>query len=87
MNQKLLTDIAERAAWTFAQTFLSLFVFTGALDTDISSAKQAAFAGIAAVIAVLKGFVASRVGSDNTAATLPREKDTPLPGDDGMGDR
>lgn len=81
MNRKLLIDIAERALWTFVQAFLAVFAVTGALDVDFASAKKAAIAGVAAVLAVLKGFAASRIGSDNTAATLPREKDTPLPGD------
>ena len=48
----LVRDVAERAAWTFAQAFLGAFVVT-----DLSTAKTAALAGLAAAIAVVKGFV------------------------------
>ena len=69
MSRRLVMDIVERAGWTFAQTFLSLFVFSGALSADLASAKVAAFAGIAAAISVLKGVVATQVGNSN--AGLP----------------
>ena len=58
----LVRDVAERAAWTFAQAFLGAFVVT-----DLSTAKTAALAGLAAAVAVLKGFVASQVGERNAA--------------------
>jgi hypothetical protein len=80
MTKKLFLDLLERAAWTFAQAFLALFLFTGELDTDIDTAKKAAVAGIAAVIALAKGVVASRVGDHGTAATLPASTDPAAPG-------
>ena len=58
----LVRDVAERAAWTFAQAFLGAFVVT-----DLSTAKTAAPAGLAAAIVVVKGFVASQVGQQNAA--------------------
>lgn len=86
MNQKLLTDIAERAIKTFLQGFLGTFVLTGVTAADLDSAQRAALAGIAAVLSMLMSLVSSQVGSDNTAALLPRDKDTPLPGDGGLND-
>lgn len=63
---KLLRDVAERAVMTFVQAFLGAFVVT-----DLSTARTAALAGAAAALAVIKGFVASRVGEAGTAALLP----------------
>lgn len=65
MNRVLLLDIVERCAWTFAQAFLAVFAVT-----DVSSARAAAVAGAAAVLAVLKGVVASRVGDHDSASTI-----------------
>ena len=72
MSKKLLLDMIERAAWTFAEAFLAVYVIT-----DVSSAKTAAVAGAGAALAVVKGFVASHVGESGTAATLP----APVKGD------
>tara|TARA_R100000808_G_scaffold3911_1_gene13310 strand:+ start:472 stop:663 length:192 start_codon:yes stop_codon:yes gene_type:complete len=55
-NLKNLTDMLERAAWTFAQSFLGVFVVA-----DLSSAKGAGVAGLAAVVSVLKTFVKDKV--------------------------
>lgn len=62
MMKDLVRDVAERAVWTFVQAFLGAFVVT-----DLSTAKTAALAGLAAAIAVVKGFVASQVGEQNAA--------------------
>ena len=70
MTKKLFLDMLERAAWTFAEAFLAVYVVT-----DVSSVKTAAVAGAAAAVAVVKGFVASRVGEPGTAATLPAVKE------------
>lgn len=59
-----LGDVAERAAWTFAQAFLAVFVVS-----DLSTAKAAAVAGLGMALSVVKGFVATKVGGDN--AGLP----------------
>ena len=56
MSSKM-SDILERAAMTFAQAFLSVIVVT-----DLSSAEGAATAGLAAVVSLLKSFVATRTG-------------------------
>ena len=53
-----LKDILERAAWTFAQAFLGVF-----LISDLASVKGAAVAGFAAAISVAKTFVKGKVVS------------------------
>ena len=62
MDTVLIRDIAERAAWTFLQAFLGVFVVT-----DLSSAEGAALAGVAAVVSLIKGIVATHVGERNAA--------------------
>lgn len=50
-----LANVAERTAWTFAQTFLGVFVVT-----DISTARTAAVAAVASAIVPVKEFVKHR---------------------------
>lgn len=72
MTSELAWDIFERALMTFAQAFLSVWIVSDWADlTDVSLAKQAAVAGVAAVLSLLKGLLASRVGVKGTAALLP----------------
>lgn len=47
-----LTDLAERVGWTFAETFLAVYVIT-----DVSTIRMAAVAGLAAAIVPVKEFV------------------------------
>lgn len=77
MTRQLAIDIAERAAATFLQAFLAVLLAGTALDFSVPALKAAGLAGIAAVLAMLKGVVASRLG-DGTAAFLP-----PTSGGDG----
>jgi hypothetical protein len=65
-KQQFLIDLAERVFFTFVQAFLGAFVIT-----DLSTAKTAALAGVAAALAVLKGVAASMIGDRGTAALLP----------------
>ena len=65
LSAQLLGDICgqfkstlERAAWTFAQAFLGVF-----LISDLASVKGAAVAGFAAAISVAKTFVKGKVVS------------------------
>ena len=53
-----LKDTLERAAWTFAQAFLGVF-----LVSDLASVKSAAVAGVAAAISVAKTYVKGKVAS------------------------
>lgn len=65
-KQQFLVDLAERVFFTFVQAFLGVFTVT-----DLSSAKSAAVAGVAAALSAVKGVVASFVGDRGTAALLP----------------
>lgn len=58
-------DLAERVALTFAEAFLGVFVVT-----DLSTAENAAVAGAAAVVAVVKGLVAQAVGKYRSASLV-----------------
>jgi hypothetical protein len=64
-DQKLIKDIVERAAWTAAQTFLAVYTVGG-----LEEFKAAATAAVAAGLSVIKGFVGTRVGEKDSAATL-----------------
>ena len=55
-NLKNMFDVLERAGWTFAQAFLGVFVVA-----DLSSAKGAGIAGLAAAVSVLKTIVKDKV--------------------------
>ena len=50
-----MRNILERAAWTFAQAFLAVFVIS-----DLASAKTAAVAGVAAALSVVKTYTQER---------------------------
>ena len=52
-TKEFAIDLAERAAMTFAQAFLAVYTIG-----DMASAKAAAVAGGAAVLAMLKGVAA-----------------------------
>lgn len=71
MDKRLIIDIGERAALTFAQAFLAVILANAAGMTDVATLKAAALAGLAAALAVLKGAAASRLGEKGTAALLP----------------
>lgn len=62
---KLHKDILERAIWTAAQAFLAIYTVGG-----VDELKSAAAAGVAAGISVIKGFVATKIGDPESAATL-----------------
>lgn len=68
-------DLAERVAWTAVQGFAAEWLVTQSLD-----AQTVQLAGVAALVAVAKCLLAFRVGSPNTAATLPETTDTQLGG-------
>ena len=55
-NLKNIFDVLERAGWTFAQAFLGVFVVA-----DLSSAKGAGVAGLAAAVSVTKTMVKDKV--------------------------
>jgi len=51
-----VSDMIERAAWTFAQAFLAVFVVS-----DLASAKTAAAAAVAATLSVVKTYAREKV--------------------------
>jgi len=51
-----MNNMLERAAWTFAQAFLAVFVIS-----DLASAKTAVVAGVAAALSVVKTYAQDRV--------------------------
>lgn len=69
MTKRLLLDILERTFWTFIQGTSSTLLLAGFLGID--AWKAAIVGGLAAVIAMVKGIAASRLGEVGTAATLP----------------
>jgi hypothetical protein len=62
VTKQLALDIAERAVWTFLQAFAGAFVVA-----DLTTAKTAALAGLAAVLSLVKGLAASRLGDPSAA--------------------
>jgi len=76
-TKKKLYDIAERAAWTFVQTFLAV-VIAGQIWASVdkvADAKKAAAAALAAAFSVVKGLVATKFGNTDTASSLPAAAD------------
>lgn len=51
-----MNDLLERAAWTFAQAFLALFVIG-----DMSTLKVALVGGAAAALSVIKTYAKERI--------------------------
>lgn len=62
---KLQKDILERAIWTAAQAFIAVYTVGG-----VDEIKSAATAAVAAAISVVKGFVATKMGNPESAATI-----------------
>lgn len=63
MNSTFLKDIAERIFFTAAGAFLAVFTVT-----DLSSAKAGLVAAAAAAVSLIKGLIASQVGTADTAS-------------------
>lgn len=68
---KFWRDAAERVAWTSAEVALPVFVGSSIFDVDYRAA--AGITASAAVAALLKAILATRVGDPDSAATLPGE--------------
>lgn len=62
----LIRDIVERVIATFVMAFIG-----GLLTLDIAGLKLAGLAGVAAVLSLLKGLVATRVGKITSASLDP----------------
>lgn len=78
-------DLAERVLSTFAQAFLGVFaaanLFSAGNELDVSELRQLAgagvSAGIAAVLALMKGLAARNIGENGTASLAPVVRATP----------
>lgn len=68
---KFYADLLERVLWTFVQGFAAMWIVTG--DLDAETLKVALVAG---GVAVAKCMLATQIGADNTASTLPQTTDT-----------
>jgi|TARA_Y100000310_G_scaffold303173_1_gene341264 hypothetical protein len=53
-----MNNMLERAAWTFVQAFLAVFVVS-----DLASVKSAAVAGLAAALSIVKTFARDKVSA------------------------
>ena len=62
-NNPLAQDMIERAVATFLQAFLAVYIVQGS-----GSGETAGVAGAAAVLSLIKGWLATKVGDPGTAA-------------------
>jgi len=68
---KAYLDLLERCVMTFIQSFAALLLAdTAGIDLSISTVQAAAVAGIAAVLAILKGFAAQRLVGDKSPSLV-----------------
>lgn len=79
-RRSLALDVVERTLWTYVQAYLGLWIASGvgiSAIADLSMADKALVSVLPAVLAVVKGLAASRVGATDSAATLPADVDEP----------
>ena len=68
---KAYLDLIERCAMTFIQSFAALLLAdTAGIDLSVSTVQAAAVAGVAAALAVLKGFAAHRLVGDKSPSLV-----------------
>ncbi len=68
---KAYLDLLERCALTWVETFAALLLAgTAGIDLSVSTMQAAAVAGIAAVLAILKGFAAQRLVGDKSPSLV-----------------
>jgi hypothetical protein len=70
VTRELVLDLAERVVWTALQGFLGAVSAEALVGGDGDVVRAGLVAAVAAVLSLVKGLVASRVG-DGSAATLP----------------
>jgi hypothetical protein len=81
MNRRYLLDLLERVLSTAAFAALAVLLPT-LTDGDLpgsTEGKVALIAALAASGSLVKGLLATRIGSPHTAALLPVKDDTPAP--------
>jgi hypothetical protein len=68
---KAYFDLGERCVMTFIQSFAALLLAgTAGIDLSVSTAQAAAVSGLAAVLAILKGFAAQRLVGDGSPSLV-----------------
>lgn len=71
----LITDLSERALSTFVQVFLAQLALSGFFSVegvvDLALVQKAGLAGVAAVLSLVKGIIATRVGVESSASLAP----------------
>jgi len=68
---KAYLDLIERCGLTWVETFAALLLAdTAGIDLSVSTVQAAAVAGVAAVLAVLKGFAAQRLVGDKSPSLV-----------------
>ena len=68
---KAYLDLLERCAMTFIQSFAALLLAgTAGIDLSVSTMQAGAVAGIAAVLAIVKGFAAQRFVGDKSPSLV-----------------
>ena len=68
---KAYLDLLERCAMTFVQSFAALLLAdTAGVDLSVSTVQASAVAGVAAALAVLKGFAAQRLIGDKSPSLV-----------------
>lgn len=74
-----IIDTAERALFTFLQTFLGLVVLSGTetfgSDLNLGFIESAATSSLIAALSVVKGALASRVNGVSPASLAPHSGD------------
>ena len=74
-----IKDLAERSLSTFVQATVATLSVDQALDMGAAEWKLLAASGFAAVLSMLKGYVASRFGADTSCSLIrPKNKDDEL---------
>ena len=85
LNIDQLKDIAERAIFTYVQSFLGLLTASG-MGVDmggISTLKMAAIGGLPAAISVIKGACCTMAPiGDATASVVKQQQDIPEDADE-----
>jgi hypothetical protein len=72
--KKLVIDVVERAAATYAVAFLGLVLADGFDLTSLGDLKAAGVAALPAALSVIKGFFGTLIGDKRSAAWLPKGK-------------
>ena len=68
---KAYLDLIERCGLTWAETFAALLLAdTAGVDLSVSTMQAGYVAGIAAVLAVVKGFAAQRLVGDKSPSLV-----------------